>query len=299
MIGKKVLRLPHAVGRRHFSLFQNVSDTLVTLHDASSLPWMVLIPLTTIGLRTCFTLPLSIWQRQRIVKQQELRKIVQAVPPVTKLRLAAATNAASRHPDEITSSGSVVKEEQAKPQKLTPEQITLLALKETRKRQKRLFRKYDVQMWKNVLLPLVQIPLWVTVSMGLRNLTEKRVLETNNWDLLAQWFPPTLDLSLPWDAMPMAIPMILGTISLINVEYNGKMMTSTSTSLVGVETAAKDYSKVSQGMQSIINLSRLSCVFMMGVSSQASMLLSLYWISSQLYSLVQNMFLNWLWPYQR
>ncbi|AQZ16576.1 COX18 (YGR062C) [Zygosaccharomyces parabailii] len=299
MFARAVVRLRHTTCKRNFSLFQNVTDTLITLHDVSSLPWIVVIPLTTIGLRTCFTLPLSIWQRKRIVKQQELRKIVQATSPVTKLRLAAATNSPSRAVDEISTSGSVVKETQAKLQKLTPEQISLLSIKETRKRQKALFSEYNVQMWKNILLPLVQIPLWVTVSMGLRNMTERRVLETNNWDILQHWFPSTLDLSLPWDAMPMIAPMILGTISLMNVEYNGKMMTSTSTSLVGVETASKDYSKMSQAMQGILNLSRLSCVFMMGVSSQASMLLSLYWISSQLYSLVQNIFLNWLWPYQR
>lgn len=299
MFARPVVRLRHTTCKRNFSLFQNVTDTLITLHDVSSLPWIVVIPLTTISLRTCFTLPLSIWQRKRIVKQQELRKIVQATSPVTKLRLAAATNSPSRAVDEISSSGSVVKETQAKLQKLTPEQISLLSIKETRKRQKALFSKYHVQMWKNVLLPLVQIPLWVTVSMGLRNMTERRVLETNHCDILQHWFPPTLDLSLPWDAMPMIAPMILGTISLMNVEYNGKMMTSTSTSLVGVETASKDYSKMSQAMQGILNLSRLSCVFMMGVSSQASMLLSLYWISSQLYSLIQNIFLNWLWPYQR
>ncbi|GAV47318.1 hypothetical protein ZYGR_0H01590 [Zygosaccharomyces rouxii] len=303
MFVKSIQRLPNRIGKRHFSSFQNVADTFVTLHEATSVPWMVLIPLTTIGLRTCLTLPLSIWQRKRVVKQQELRKVVQAVPPVTKLRLAAATNAASKANDEITSSGSIVKEEehpiQTKPQRLTPDQITLLAVKETRKRQKRLFGKYNVQMWKNAVLPLVQIPLWITVSMGLRNLTEKRLLETNNWSLTEYLFPENLDLSLPWDDMPMVAPLILGTISLINVEYNGRVMTSTSTSRVGIETAPNEYSRMSQGIKSILNVSRLSCVFMMGISSQASILLSLYWISSQFYSLIQNIFLDWFWPYQR
>ncbi|GAV52330.1 hypothetical protein ZYGR_0AG03210 [Zygosaccharomyces rouxii] len=303
MFARSIQRLPNRIGRRHFSLFQNVSDTFVTLHEATSIPWMILIPLTTIGLRTCLTLPLSIWQRKRIIKQQELRKVVQAIPPVTKLRLAAATNAASKANDEITSSGSIVKEEeqpvQTKPQRLTPDQITLLAVKETRKRQKRLYGKYNVQMWKNAVLPLVQIPLWITVSMGLRNLTEKRLLENHEWSPIKHFFPANLDLSLPWDEMPMVAPLILGTISLINVEYNGRVMTSTATSRAGIETAPDEHSRMSQGIKSILNVSRLSCIFMMGISSQASILLSLYWVSSQFYSLIQNIFLDWLWPYQR
>lgn len=303
MFARSLQRLPNKSGIRHFSLFQNVSDTFVTLHEATSLPWMVLIPLTTIGLRTCLTLPLSVWQRKRVVKQQELRKVVQAIPPVTKLRLAAATNAASKANEQITSSGSIVRQDeqpvQTKPQRLTPEQITLLAAKETRKRQKRLFGKYNVQMWKNAILPLVQLPLWATVSMGLRNLTEKRVVETNNWSFINCWFSENVDLSLPWDEMPMVAPLILGTISLINIEYNGKAISSTSTSQIGVETASANYSRTSQSIKSILNVSRLSCIFMMGISSQASILLSLYWISSQCYSLIQNMLLNWLWPYQK
>ncbi|GCE97312.1 cytochrome c oxidase assembly protein cox18, mitochondrial [Zygosaccharomyces mellis] len=302
MFTRSIQRLPSKVGRRHFSLFQNVSNTFVALHEATSLPWIILIPLTTVGLRTCLTLPLSVWQRKRVIKQQELRKVVQSIPPVTKLRLAAATNAASKANDNITSSGSIVKEEhpmQIKPHRLTPDQITILAIKETRKRQKRIYGKYNVQMWKNAILPLVQIPLWITVSMGLRNLTEKRLLETHEWSLLHQLFPDNLDLSLPWDSMPMVAPLILGTLSMINVEFNGRVMTSTSTSRAGIDTAPSEYSKTSQGIKSILNVSRLSCILMMGISSQASILLSLYWISSQFYSLLQNIFLDWLWPYQR
>lgn len=289
--------------RRGFSVFQGVSDALITAHNASGLPWVVLIPLGTIALRTVTTLPLSIWQRRRIVKQQELRKLIQAIPPVTKLRLAATT--ASRNDKiPITSSGSTVSEvpttdTPSRSRTLTPDQITLLAVKETRKRQKRLFDKYNVQMWKNVVLPLVQIPLWVTLSMGIRTLTEKRVLETNHYDILSAYLPTSLDLSLPLDSLPMLLPMILGSLALTNVEYNGKMLTSTRASDAGIKVATDEFSRISQSMRSILNVSRFSCIFMMGISSQAPLLLSLYWISSQAFSFIQNLILNWLWPYER
>lgn len=286
------------IGKRRISVFQGVSETLISIHNASSLPWVVLIPVGTILLRTVTTLPLSIWQRKRIVKQQELRKLVQAVPPVTKLRLAASTAENS-----ITSSGSATSEllggSTARSRTLTPEQITLLAVKETRKRQKRLFAKYNVQMWKNAILPLVQVPLWVTVSMGIRALTEKRLLETNTGELLNSIVPPTLDLTLPLDSLPMLIPLVLGSLALTNVEYNGKALTSTRASNAGIELATDEHSRAAQAMASILNLSRFGCIFMMGISFQAPLLLSLYWISSQLYSFTQNLILNWLWTYER
>ena len=158
---------------RKFSTIQTVADSFVQLHDISGLPWLVIVPTATFALRTAFTLPLSIWQRKRIVKQQELRKVVQSVPPVVKLRLASMSSQASNEGLSSSGSGLNTKEEsvetiQRSKRQLTPEQITMLSLKEMRKRQKSLFAKYRVQMWKNSILPLVQVPLWVTVSMGLR-----------------------------------------------------------------------------------------------------------------------------------
>ncbi|SCW01769.1 LAFE_0E06854g1_1 [Lachancea fermentati] len=304
--------------RRNVGTFQGVADVFLRAHEISGIPWLILVPLSTLMLRSVFTLPLSIWQRKRIVKQQGLRKIIQAIPPVIKLRLAAATHGVAREAPTAgslpTSSGSAISQDEIgkipvtrKPQVLTPDQITLLALKETRNRQKKLFAKYNVAMWKNAILPLVQIPLWVSVSMGLRKLTENRLVDsalspianTDSLQLanLLSGFS-TLDLSLPLDSLPMLAPLALGILSLINVEHNAKMMAMTTISTVGVETA-KPNSKISQSLASILNISRLSCIFLMGISTQAPILLSLYWISSQLYSLIQNLFLDWLWPYQR
>ena len=183
---------------------------------------------------------------------------------------------------------------------LTPEQITLLAVKETRKRQKLLFKKYGVQMWKNALLPLVQIPLWVTVSMGIRTLTENPLREKlyNNGWLSSVGIDENLYLSEPLEAYPFAVPLVLGTLSMLNVEYNGKVIQGDSAKNLGLKLRA-DNSRLQLGIQTILNVTRIGTVFMMGFSSQTALLLSLYWISSQLYSLLQNIFLNWLWPYQR
>ncbi|SCU93900.1 LADA_0G05446g1_1 [Lachancea dasiensis] len=283
---------------RPISLFSGITESFIALHQISGLPWLALVPLTTFGLRTVFTLPLSIWQRKRVVKQQELRKVVQAIPPVVKLRLAAAAQQRSN-----SSSGDVADGVPRGPT-LTPEQIQLLALKETRNRQKKLFAENNASLWKNALLPLVQIPLWVSISMGLRGLTESRLVDSNlkplSSDSAASVAPVSdWDLSLPLDSLPMLAPLVLGLLALTNVEHNGRMMTTTTSAAMGIKIAPSPNSRASQSMQSILNVSRLGCIFFMGISSQAPLLLSAYWISSQLYSFLQNAFLNWLWPYQR
>ncbi|QEU61899.1 Cox18 [Kluyveromyces lactis] len=313
MLLRRLPAVHFAKGSRQFGSLQSIADSFVQLHDASGVPWLVLIPTATFALRTVFTLPLSIWQRKRIVKQQELRKVVQSVPPVVKLRLASMTARANH--EELSSSGSAIqtKEEtvgalQRGKRQLTPDQITMLSLKEMRKRQKVLFKKYNVQMWKNSVLPLVQVPLWVTMSMGLRKLTDSRLVDTNMphahvlQDLSeTSWLTHigSLDLSLPLDVAPMLIPIVLGTVSMINVEYNGKMMQATAVGTSGITTATDTQSRTSQTLNSILTATRLSTIFLIGVSTQASVLLSLYWITSQVYSLIQNRILDLLWPYQR
>ena len=296
--------------------FQFVADALTNIHTTYGISWVVLVPTVTIALRTIFTLPLSIYQRKRVVKQQELRKVVQGMTPVLKARLAAAKASEIRRSKEIEKRRAIEIESRSEDVKLNgkvtavpttkeqvfkdlkPEQIVLLSAKETRKRQKKLFKKNGVPMWKNVLLPVVQIPLWCTVSMGIRNLTDWKVDRATK-----EWFEDFrfhgIDLTAPLESYAITIPIILGVFSLLNVEYNGRMMVRKSTDLVGVKTYQDEYSGLAAGIRSILTVSRFGCIFMMGVASQSPVLLSLYWISSQLYSLIQNIILDWLWPYQR
>ncbi|AMD18539.1 HBL363Wp [Eremothecium sinecaudum] len=285
-------------GVRKFGTIQAVADTFTHLHSVSGLPWLVLVPVATFGLRATLTLPLSIWQRKRLIKQQELRKLVQAIPPVVKMRLAAAVNDAKAS-EASNSSGTATKKVglSSTASSLTPEQISLLSVKEMRKRQKALFKEYGVQLWKNMTMPAIQIPLWVMMSLGLRHLTSKSIIDVNHVEWLGTL--GSMDLSLPFDQMPMLLPIVLGTLSMINVEHNDKMLRTTTTTALGIETAQSKVSKVSHALTGILNVSRLSCIFLIAISSQTSILLTLYWISSQLYSVLQNAILDRLWPYQK
>lgn len=279
LIPKSILSLNRTTPSRTF-ITNQIADLFTTTHELTGIPWVVLIPLTTVTLRTVFTLPISIMQRKRIVKQQELRKISTSSTPIIKSRLALLVN------------------DKGNKTKLTPDQIQLLAMKETRKRQKLLFKLYNVPLWKNVMLPLVQIPLWTTLSLSIRNLTSLEIeRSTKQWFESFNW--NGIDLTGPLLDYPMIIPLTLGALSIMNVEYNGKMISRRNTDNVGIEVYRDDQSRINQAMKSILNISRIGCIFMMGVSSQSAVLLSLYWISSQLYSLIQNIILDKMWPYQR
>ena len=262
-------------GRRNIgtATFLPITDLFITMHETSGIPWIALIPLTTFTLRTFITLPLSIWQRKRIVKQQELRKIVQATTPVVKVRLAAMTVKKGANGANNSQLANMPKVGAQKPDILTPDQIRLVAVKETRKRQKKLFKRYNVPLWKNVMLPLIQIPLWITVSMGVRSLVDRRLLEAG--ETWARHFDMNgIDLSGPLEPIPMLIPMLLGVFSMLNVEFNGRMMLSKDTDLVGIKTFRDEFSSLAQGTRSIMNISRMGCIFMMGVSSQTSISVS-------------------------
>lgn len=273
-----------------------LTESVHTIHAYTGIPWWALIPITTFTLRSIWTLPLAIIQRKRIRKQAVLRPIVNATNPVLKLNLARKVNTMKAKQEASL-------EERRKNGKLNPtvetlmilqaplanmsyEQIILLAAKETRKRQKTLFKKNGAQLWKNIILPSFQIPLWVCMSLTIRDLSgwtswdnvSNKALDPSLYNEGLLWFS---DLSAA-DSMHI-LPMILGVISLCNVEWIFK-------TLELMQPAKRSLRPTM--MQSLSNVSRMSIVFLMAISLHAPVALVLYWISSQLFSLIQNIFLD-------
>jgi inner membrane protein COX18 len=270
-----------------------LTASIQTLHAYSGIPWWALIPLTTITLRTVWTLPLAILQRKRTQKQAELRPIVNAMGPILRLKLASRAQSAKQKEtqqagelvDGVVPQGAIGGRAAA----LTYEQIMLLSAKERRERQKKLFKEHGCQMWKNFTLPLFQIPLWLAMSATFRDLSGWNEISSNPLDdsLVSEglyWFS---DLTV---ADPMSIlPVMLGTLALTNVEWNFKTMQLHNSSSVR-------RSQRITAFDSVMNMSRLGVVFLMAVSTQAPAALALYWISSNAFSTVQNMVLDYYVP---
>lgn len=223
-------------------------------------------------------------QRLRIQRQNALRPIVAATGPVLRLNLAKkALKAASTHPTSVASIVSPLRT-------MKYEEIMVLSTKETRKRQKKLFRDHGVQLYKNLFLPAAQIPLWVCMSLTFRNLSG-----WSTWDSLANkpldaslyhegilWFSD-LTASDPVHMFPLAV----GIVALINVEWTFKTFSLMRSSRKSLRPTITD---------SMANVSRMAVVFLMAISLHAPAALTLYWFSSQAFSLVQNVFLDIFLP---
>mmetsp|Transcript_2433 Transcript_2433/g.2713 ORF Transcript_2433/g.2713 Transcript_2433/m.2713 type:complete len:343 (+) Transcript_2433:580-1608(+) len=291
---------------RHFSvdphaIISTLTDSLQSLHAYSGIPWWSLIPITTFALRSVWTLPLAIMQRKRIQKQTELRPIVSAMNPVLKLNLAKKVQSAKRKAEKSLESiqGSKTGDQsienvvnlQSPVATMKYEEILLLATKETRKRQKALFKKHNVQLYKNIILPAFQIPLWVCMSWTMRDLSG-----WSSWDSLSN---KPLDASLYTEGLfwftdltsldPMHIfPLVLGVVSLCNVEWTFKTL-----ELLRFTRKRLGRPTLTDSMS---NVARMSVVFMMAISLNAPVALTLYWLSSQVYSLIQNIIMDLMIP---
>ncbi|CAM9019704.1 unnamed protein product [Wickerhamomyces anomalus] len=270
-----------------------LTATLQTIHTVSGIPWWALIPLTTIAFRSCWTLPIAILQRKRTQKQNELRPIINAMGPVLRLKLASKAQAAQVSNQKLNQVGGVdALMNNAAPSaasSLNYEQIMLLSVKERRERQKKLFKQHNCQLYKNFLLPAFQIPLWVAMSFTFRNLSGWTDITSKPLDssLIHEgifWFQD-LTVMDPLGIMPVA----LGVLALTNVEWNYKTM-----ELQNFSSAKRSLRPTA--FDAVMNISRISIVFLMAVCTQAPAALGLYWISSNAFSSVQNMLLDYYLP---
>ncbi|ODQ80549.1 hypothetical protein BABINDRAFT_60423 [Babjeviella inositovora NRRL Y-12698] len=288
--------------RRHFSLdptalVESSTALLQSVHTASGLPWWGLIPLATFSLRAMWTLPLAIWQRRRLQKQNELRPVIAAMLPILKLNLAELVARSKREfaalkgdaiPSDVTG--------------MTSDHITLLVVKERRARQKALFRTHGCQLWKNALLPVFQIPLWILMSATIRHLSGWQSYLSLQTSQNQQLIDPTLfhegvfwmqDLSAI-DSMGVT-PILLGSLALLNIEWNAKSLQMLKMS-AQAGTGSKIRSLRPTAVDALMNVSRLSVIFLMTMASQAPAALTIYWMCSNLFSLAQNVVLDSLMP---
>lgn len=267
-------------------IVNTLTQTLQHVHAASGLPWWALIPITTFTLRAAWTFPLAVMQRVRIQKQNLLRPIVAATGPVLRLNLAKKALRAS------TADASSVAAMVLPLKKMRYEEIMVLSTKETRRRQKRLFKAHGVQLYKNFLLPAAQVPLWVCMSLTFRDLSG-----WSSWDSVANkpldaslyheglaWFGD-LTTADPYHVFPIAV----GVIALVNVEWTFKTFDM-------MKAAARRTVFRPSITDSLANVSRMAVVFLMAISLHAPSALTLYWFSSQLFSLLQNVLLDVLLP---
>jgi inner membrane protein COX18 len=151
------LQLPPSYRHFHASPQPQFIETSVSaahsifegLHSITGLPWAYTIPLAAIAIRTSIVLPITVYSRRNAQKQASLTPLISAWQhPLRKETI-----------EEVGHLGPVVA------------QSTLL--KKTRRKRKEIYKRFNCEIWKNVLPPLVQIPVWLTAIEALRQMCGK------------------------------------------------------------------------------------------------------------------------------
>lgn len=165
---------------------------LVSVQQASGLPWWLSIIVTTLSVRTLVTLPLAAYQMVVIAKVEALQEEISQL--AKRLRYEVLVRARER--------------------RWTENQIRFQFKKNLRRIVSQLYVRDNCHPFKASLLIWVQLPLWVCFSLALRNLSlGQSALQSELAAGGALWFP---DLTLPDSTW--ILPVCLGLTNLLIVE---------------------------------------------------------------------------------
>lgn len=237
----------------HFaeSIFQNVQSLM-------GLPWWATIVATTFTLRLTLTLPLAVFS-------QNIRARVESLQPevIALAKRAFVQRFAARAKSEQWS------EKRA--------QRAFVGL--VKRYSRELYVRDNCHPAKGSILLLVQLPMWIFLSLSLRNMTgafsermyvdpSSIVPELTTGGTL--WFA-----SLAAPDPTMILPVMVGVLNLANIEMH-----------------ALHKGRVTRGQRYLNNTLRTISVIMIPIAAYVPSAMSLYWMVSALYGLGQNILLK-------
>ncbi|XP_074530432.1 cytochrome c oxidase assembly protein COX18, mitochondrial isoform X2 [Halichoeres trimaculatus] len=165
---------------------------LVSVQQVSGLPWWLSICMTTLSVRTLITLPLAAYQMVIIAKVEALQAEIAEL--AKRLRYEVSLRARERG--------------------WTEKQSRFQFKKNLRRLISQLYIRDNCHPFKASLLVWVQLPLWISLSLALRNLSlDQSALHSSLAAGGALWFP---DLTAPDSTW--ILPVCLGLTNLLIVE---------------------------------------------------------------------------------
>ena len=226
-----------------------------SLHQWLPFPWGALIVFSTVCLRGMITLPLAVIQNRNIAK------MILLAPTVKEYSEALLHNVVVR----------------CRRAGLSASEANLQYKLEVKKMRRELYQKEGVSPLRVALVPWVQIPLWIVLSLGLRNVcgaypgVDALTIDSS---LHNEGFLWIYDLTLPdqW----WILPVMLGLSNWLNIELH----------------ALKKLSKGSRSNRILTNVLRLLSVGMVYIGGHVPAALCLYWTTSSCLGLAQNVLLQ-------
>lgn len=238
------------------TVVQCAQNMVIMIHDQSGLPWWASIMLTTVLIRSLVTLPLSLYQNY------VLAKLAHVSIEMTEIAKEAAR--------ETT---IAVKQFQ-----WTEAQAKLAFRRAMKKQWTKLIERDNCHPAKASLLIWFQIPMWLVFSVALRNIVYMmphndtaaymRYLELCTGGFL--WMP---NLTV---ADSFVLPITLGLTNLAIIEIQSMMSTQ---------------EKRSRLQKYATNFFRCITILMIPLAAVVPSCLSLYWTTSSVYGLAQNLIL--------
>eukprot|EP00052_Salpingoeca_macrocollata_P003749 m.37512 g.37512 ORF g.37512 m.37512 type:complete len:342 (-) comp13618_c0_seq2:104-1129(-) len=177
----------------------HLAQGLEWLQESTGLPWWATILTTTIVLRSTITLPLAVYQRKVLAKAELLQPTILEWRKALQYKLAVLGRRENKSAEQVT------------------EELN----KELRKVVKQEYQNNGCQPWKFYVPIFAQIPLWITLTLGLRHMMSTEMagicptLFLSLRDSSVLWVH---DLTLP-DAS-LGLPLWIAACTLLNVEMN-------------------------------------------------------------------------------
>ncbi|KAG1463050.1 hypothetical protein G6F46_003855 [Rhizopus delemar] len=231
-----------------------LNESILTSMHHAGLPWWATIISSTLLLRSTFTLPIAIYQQRSLAKMIALAPMVQSWAETLKVQIGKDSR------DRGWSYGTYQAELQ----------------KQYRKKVNAIYAQYGCSRYKLLLLPYVQIPLFVSMSLTLRHMTAYplpwfgQTAQSPVQGLDQGGLEPFLDLTATDPTL--ILPVLVGAGNLLNVELNAWYAK-------GVQTPRQKI---------MTNLFRGLSIAFIPIAAHAPVAISLYWVTSAWYSVVQN-----------
>uniref|UniRef100_A0A3B4YF58 Cytochrome c oxidase assembly factor COX18 n=1 Tax=Seriola lalandi dorsalis TaxID=1841481 RepID=A0A3B4YF58_SERLL len=227
---------------------------LVSVQQVSGLPWWMSIAVATLSVRTLITLPLAAYQLVIVSKVEALQMEISEL--AKRLRYEVSVRARERG--------------------WTDKQSRFHFQKNLRHLVSQLYIRDNCHPFKASLLVWVQLPLWISLSLALRNLSLDQF--NSGFSVLrrwlasggALWFPDLTSPDSTW-----ILPVCLGLINLLIVEVFSLQRVSPT-----------------RFQKLVLNFIRGFSVLMIPIAATVPSSMALYWFTSSLLGFSHNLLLR-------
>ncbi|KAK9881472.1 hypothetical protein WA026_016356 [Henosepilachna vigintioctopunctata] len=232
---------------------QFLQSSLVEIHSYTGLPWWGTIIFSTVLLRSCTTLPLAVFQQYILAKLELIKYEMNDIVKELKKEISIA---AKSYKWDVTTAKSVYNYS-------------------FKSQWNKLIVRENCHPFKTTLLLWVQIPLWVSLSVSIRNLIymQPKMDETAKMIFLqlstegVGWIPNLTAMD-----STLVLPIAFGIINLGLIELMTLSKVTVPTKFQRITT----------------NLFRGFTIILIPICISLPSGLLVYWTTSSLYGLVQN-----------